>query len=432
MALKITTFNCRGLQDKFKRKKIFRFLHQRKDDIILLQETHSIDENLKMWKTEWGGQLLMNSGTSNSRGVAVLFRPGLNAQTSHIFSDPDGRYLTLNVAIDDLAFKLINIYAPNQDSPDFFLDLFFKIGDNDCTNLVVGGDLNIAVGPLDYKGSCSQHSNVKAKDIFCLLADDYNLNDVWRLLHPLQKAYTRHQHNPLALSRLDYLYVSNNILANVTNCSISSGLASDHSLVSMDLSLGTPKRGRGYWKLNCYLLQKDADFIKFIKTKIEEFKIDNAKSACNPHVLWDSFKCTIAGYCMEYSARKKKERTNAKLKLDQEITRFKQMLNNTSNEQKCKETIEKISSLEKQLEEIHDFETSGAIIRSRARWAEEGERSTKYFCSLEKRRAEKKNIYQLKANDGSPLTNPQDIMKELHNFYSQLYSRNYFKIRPFS
>ena len=169
MALKISTFNCRGLQDNFKRKTVFRFLHQRKDDIILLQETHSVHENLKTWKTEWGGQLLMNSGTSNSRGVAVLFKPGLNAQTSHIFSDPDGRYLALNVSIDDLAFKLINIYAPNQDSPDFFLDLFFFIGDSDCTNLVVGGDLNIAVGPLDYKGSCSQHSNVKAKYIFVFL-----------------------------------------------------------------------------------------------------------------------------------------------------------------------------------------------------------------------------------------------------------------------
>ena len=71
-----------------------------------------------------------------------------------MFSDNDGRYIILNVCIGDLAFKILNIYAPNQDSLEFFLDLFSNIEDHDCMNLIMGADLNIAVGPLDYKGSC--------------------------------------------------------------------------------------------------------------------------------------------------------------------------------------------------------------------------------------------------------------------------------------
>lgn len=48
---------------------------------------------------------------------------------------------------------MVNIYGPNNDDSDFFLDVFSKIDDVDSTNLIVGGDLNLAIGPLDYKGS---------------------------------------------------------------------------------------------------------------------------------------------------------------------------------------------------------------------------------------------------------------------------------------
>lgn len=74
MSVKISSFNCRGIQDRFKRKKIFTFLHQRKDDIIMLQETHSSKDNELIWATEWGGSIFFNSCTSQGREVAILFK----------------------------------------------------------------------------------------------------------------------------------------------------------------------------------------------------------------------------------------------------------------------------------------------------------------------------------------------------------------------
>ena len=425
MSLKITTFNCRGLQDRFKRKKIFRFLHQRSDDIVLLQETHSLDENLQMWKLEWGGEIYANSATSNSRGVAVLFKPGLDASISHVFSDGNGRVIILDVLIRKFKLRIINVYAPNQDDPDFFLDLFSNFDDCDQANVILGGDLNLAMGPLDYQGSRVEHCNSRSRNIFSFLTDEYNLNDTWRLMHPTDRVFTRHQQNPIALSRLDYVFVSNSILANVLSSTISHGLASDHSTVTVEISTGVPKRGRGYWKLNCHLLQRDADFIKYIKIKIDDFKKDHANSSCNPHVIWDSFKSTIVGYCMEYSARKKKERMKDKCKLEAEIEVLRQRLSKTQNDAECNEIMQLLDDSEKKLEDIYDFETAGAIIRSRAKWAEEGEKSTKFFCNLEKRHTEKKNIYMLKNANGSLIVNPQNIMKELHGFYSSLYSSHW-------
>ena len=39
-SFKLSTFNCRGLQDNFKRKKGFNYLRNIGSDIIFLQETH--------------------------------------------------------------------------------------------------------------------------------------------------------------------------------------------------------------------------------------------------------------------------------------------------------------------------------------------------------------------------------------------------------
>ena len=73
---------------------------------------------------------------------------------------------------------------------------------------------------------------------------------------------------------------------------------------------------------------------------------------------------------------------------------------------------------------ILDEETQGLIIRSRIRWAEEGEKSSRYFCNLEKRTGEKKSIFRLKnENDDHIIVNQRTILEEIHSFYEVLYKK---------
>ena len=74
MALKFSTFNCRGIQDSFKRKSILSFFHKKGDDIIFLQETHASISNEKFWGSQWGGHCWFSSFASNSRGVGILIK----------------------------------------------------------------------------------------------------------------------------------------------------------------------------------------------------------------------------------------------------------------------------------------------------------------------------------------------------------------------
>lgn len=53
--INIISHNVRGLKDNFKRRDVFRKLHEDNYDVIYLQETHSEQKDELRWKNEWGG-----------------------------------------------------------------------------------------------------------------------------------------------------------------------------------------------------------------------------------------------------------------------------------------------------------------------------------------------------------------------------------------
>ena len=84
--------------------------------------------------------------------------------------------------------------------------------------------------------------------------------------------------------------------------------------------------------------------------------------------------------------------------------------------------IARLDLLKIELNKIIDQETAGLIIRSRVKWAEHEERSFRYFCNLEKRSNDKKNIRVLKNYIESIISEQKDILKEIHPFYKTLYT----------
>ena len=59
--------------------------------------------------------MIMSHGSSNSCGVAILFKKGFDCTVLPKFEDPLGRYLILKAEIKDKLYVLINICAPNKD-----------------------------------------------------------------------------------------------------------------------------------------------------------------------------------------------------------------------------------------------------------------------------------------------------------------------------
>lgn len=408
------------MQDYVKRKKIFHYLRNLETDIILLQETHSDKTDEAFWKSQWGEFGWFASFSSNSRGVAILIRNSISVKVFSVFCDPNGRFLILNGKLNDVPVTLVNIYAPNKDDPDFLLEVFAEIDKFDNSSLIIGGDFNSVIGPLDYKGTRQTHCNSKTSEMLSIIIDEYDLVDVWRHYHPTLRQYTRHQKTPQVLSRLDYIFVSGNFLNNCVKSKILPGIQSDHSVVVIQFKDNQPLRGKGYWKLNCSYLHHDSDYINMVKDEIKKFKQIHQNSECNPNILWDCLKCVITGISTEYCSRKKKERMKEKVQLLNDIEKIRSCLNN--NTSTIDSELVKLDELENKLNKIYDFETKGLMIRSRMRWLEEGEKCSKYFCNLENRAWQKKTINRVQNSQGNIVSDPNIILQEIQSFYSKLYS----------
>ena len=143
-SLSLLSLNVKGLSNFKKRRTIFTWCRKRNSDIIFLQETHSTLSTQLNWKNEWGAELICSHGSSNSRGVTILIKKGLDC--------------VIKAAIQDKMYVLINNYAPNKDENivKFFKDLLTKLATENLDseeNIVIGGDFNCPLNPtLDKKG----------------------------------------------------------------------------------------------------------------------------------------------------------------------------------------------------------------------------------------------------------------------------------------
>ena len=113
-----------------------------------------------------------------------------------------------------------------------------------------------------------------------------------------------------------------------------------------------------------------------------------------------------------YSKKKAKERRSELVNLERRLKEC---------QWKCDEypSTENLCDLEvvKWEYEFHyDYITQGAIIGSRMNWYEEGEKNSKYFLNLESAKKKKTCIWKLSVDNDSYITEPKEIMKEIHDF----------------
>ena len=84
--------------------------------------------------------------------------------------------------------------------------------------------------------------------------------------------------------------------------------------------------------------------------------------------------------------------------------------------------LSRLINAKREFEEIIEYRTKWSIVRSKAKWYNDGEKNKKYFLQLEKRHYKRKNISTLKRNDHSVVTSDPEILNECVKFYRELYS----------
>ena len=82
--------------------------------------------------------------------------------------------------------------------------------------------------------------------------------------------------------------------------------------------------------------------------------------------------------------------------------------------------LEKLEKLKIKYGSYFEYIAKGVIVRSRANWYEQGEKSNKYFLGLESNKGTKRCIRKMFTSKGTLTSNQKNAMKQIENFYSNL------------
>ena len=414
----IQSHNARGLGGKSKRLKTIQWYYAKKIDIALTQETHSCALKEKTWKDEWDGEIYFSHGESNARGACIFIRSHVQHEIHKQIPDPNGRYVILDITIDGIRLTLASIYAPNNDSPEFFKEVRNKIEGLLNDNRLIGGDTNLVLNLLLDKKGGDTTTHTKSQKVVKDWMESTDLTDVWRIHHPNDKKYTWSRVRPTKIfCRLDLILASHSLFDKIKSSNIVPGYQSDHSAVTVAIELNKIERGKGYWKMNCSHL-KNPEYIELIKKTIASTA--NINSNADPNLLWDTIKMAIRGESIKYGSTLKKNLNEKILKLEKNIQHYQDLATTSCL---SAEQTQHLNANKIELDQIISCKAEGAYIRSRSQNYEEGERNSKYFFNIEKRNSYKKSINKLKISNNSITENQEMILEEMKSFYKNLYSK---------
>jgi exonuclease III len=417
----IFSLNVNGLGDKVKRMTVITKLKELCKGIIFLQETHTVEGTEPMWCNIWGNSnIKFSHGTTNSRGVAILFSRELQFNILQEFSDKEGRFIILDVELNGQILTLVNLYAPTRNFENEQIETFHllceSLQDFKKENLIFGGDFNLHLNPrLDKLDNSDSGDNPKFRAEILSFLETENLVDIWRVFNPSARIFTWHR-GTKQKSRLDYFFTAEHLLNIAINTEILPGIHSDHSLLKLTIGNASERTGRGFWKFNTSLLH-DEEYVKNIKNIIrstgETYSNINDKG-----LIWEMIKLNVRNYTIPYSAIKKKKQNELLFDLNKRYTELHSIVLSDSATQQITDDY---NIIKHEIELIEKHIARGAMLRSKCRWIEEGERNTSFFLRLERNNYLNKSLSQLEINN-EKITNPKKILDAAGNFYENLYS----------
>ena len=114
-------------------------------------------------------------------------------------------------------------------------------------------------------------------------------------------------------------------------------------------------------------------------------------------------------FSLNFSKRKNIESKNYKYNLRKQFRNVKNKLDHDPSNANSKYLYNKINQ---EIKQVEILEAGGAKIRSKVQWREDGETSSRYFCSLEKKWGAEKLMRSVQpVKDGPVVTGTKDMLE---------------------
>ena len=305
------------------------------------------------------------------------------------------------------------------------------------------GDFNVPLDhDLDTSGYLHTNNNESRRFMKSRIVTN-DLADIWRLRNNSVRAYTfdKKQTSNNTKARLDYFLITQTTVRYVTDAQIGrASTLSNHRHVFLTISPSTIPTGQGFWKFDNKLL-KDADVItgvsQEIKTVMKRYssQLQNTKDPKDDNfaqsswdisntLLHDTILLEACSYSMKYKAYKAREREMTIRNLRQQIDEVQ--------DSKAEDDIQRLQLLTKAVQDLEDSDELESVTQMLAKYNLEGERPTRLFCSMNKKRRKTAQfsalIRKVVDKQGNKveetLSKQSKIEEEVHNYYEELYKHS--------
>ena len=419
----VASLNVNGIRSSAKRTSLFNHFRASPYDIICFQETHILPQDFLLLQREWLLPAVWNPGTAHSCGVGILFTAHKTIDILDTVKDDCGRILILKLRYDSSVFQVCTVYAPT--TPDrrgpFFTHLATLLFPNVPT--IMTGDFNMVEDPcLDRLGASILPQFTAGLTELRQLIIAFRFVDSWREINPSSRKYTWPTRLSPVQSRLDRMYVTEDLHSDLLYQDFCPTVWSDHKYIAMALTLtsGTA-RGPNYWKLNTTVLT-DPDYQTLITTLIANHHLTRATYS-NILPWWENCKLLIKAasivYCRDRCARSRAL-----------VSRLKRDIDAATSSESPDAVL--VDSLYAQLRDLQLGKDRGAIIRSRERILLNNEQPSKFFFLKERTRQHKKHIAAIKvpltpipqppAEPFERITDPHHILTAIWDYYDAAYA----------
>ena len=409
--------NVRGIAHETKRRAIFDF-HRANSDILILLESHSDADSENIWQNEWGGKGIFSHGTKQARGVTVLMDKHMYDKVSKVYTQPngEGRIVIFDITEGEETSTLMALYAPNHDQPEFFKQVAELLRDRKEHKIILG-DFNLTMNvELDRLNTFC--NNTKSRDKVENLMDEFFIKDIWSDRNESKKEYSwfkRNGQTERKASRIDFALVSGGLDQKVKEIMYISSIKTDHRAIYMVIDMIGNERGSGYWKLNTSLL-RDLDYVNMINQELD-YTVSASRHESSKE-KWEYIKTRVKKRSIEFSRNKSSQEKLIISELSEKVNEYE------ANLPLVKDIDDLYEKKKSDLEEKVMERIEGVMFRSRARWYELGEKSNKYFFSLEKARYNAKTCFKLLKESGEEIIGDYNILKAQRQFYQELYAKD--------
>ena len=139
----------------------------------------------------------------------------------------------------------------------------------------MGDDFNLILEVVKDKKGGLARTHKKSREVIADFVENLDLIDAWRVLNPEISRFTWRQKKPEVHCRLDFFLENQTTFCNTVSADIVPGYKTDHSMITLQISLHSNNRGRGFWKLNTSFL-KDTEYVNRIKSIVKQTKDEYA------------------------------------------------------------------------------------------------------------------------------------------------------------